>query len=88
MHCTQLGCSDTHSSEVYFKLSCVFILPFTAALVPGLADLFLMPLSATGSSSTSFSARELRLLGPLGFSTAALGGPDRKTTDKERKITQ
>ena len=52
-------------------------LPFTAALVPGLADLFLMPLSATGSSSTSFSARELRLLGPLGFSTAALGGQDR-----------
>lgn len=58
-------------------------LPFTAALVPGLADLFLMPLSATGSSSTSFSARELRLLGPLGFSTAALGGPDRKTTTKK-----
>lgn len=65
------------------------MLPFTAALVPGLADLFLMPLSATGSSSTSFSARELRLLGPLGFSTATLGGSDRKTTnDKEGKITQ
>ena len=66
-----------------------FLLPFTAALVPGLAGLFLMPLSATGSSSTSFSARELRLLGPLGFSTAALGGPDRKTTnDKEGRTTQ
>lgn len=60
-----------------FKVMLVTILPFTAALVPGLADLFLMPLSANGSSSKSFSARELRLLGPLGFSTAALGEPDR-----------
>lgn len=69
---------------VSLKAACVFKLPFTAALVPGLADLFLMALSATGSSSTSFSARELRLLGPLGFSTAALRGPERKTTnDKE-----
>lgn len=46
-----------------------------------------MPLSVTGSSSTSFSARELRLLGPLGFSTAALGGPDRKTTKGKRGRT-
>jgi len=61
------------------------ILPFTAVLVPGLADLFLMPLSAAGSSSTSFSARELRLLGPLGFSTAALGEPDRKTTNEQQR---
>lgn len=45
-----------------------------AAAAPGLADLFLVPLSATGSSSTSLSARELRLLGPLGLSTAALRG--------------
>lgn len=69
------------------KLLARLKLPFTAALVPGLADLFLMPLSVTGSSSTSFSARELRLLGPLGFSTAALGGPDRKTTKGKRGRT-
>lgn len=59
--------------------------PFTAALAPGLADLFLIPLSATGSSSTSFSARELRLLSPLGFSTATLGKRDRKTNKQTRK---
>lgn len=58
--------------------------PLTAAAAaPGLADLFLVPLSATGSSSTSLSALELRLLGPLGFSTAALQGTDR--TDGGRK---
>lgn len=45
----------------------------TIALAPGLAGLFLCAPSATVSSSTSFSARELRLLGPFGFSTAALG---------------
>lgn len=67
------------------KVASVIILPLTAALVPGLADLFLMPLSAAGSSSTSFSALELRLLGPLGFSTAALREPQRRTTKEERK---
>lgn len=59
--------------------------PFTAVVVPGLADLFLVPLSTTGSSSTSFSARELRLLGPLGFSAVALGGPVLKTTTTTTK---
>lgn len=70
------------------KVADVFKLPFPAALVPGLADLFLMPLSRIGSSSTSFSARELRRLGPLGFSTAALGGPDRKTSNKKEGRTK
>lgn len=60
-------------------------LPFAAELVWGLADLFLLLLSATGSSSTSFSARELRLLGPLGFSTAALRETDIKTTTNRKK---
>lgn len=62
--------------------------PFTAVVVPGLADLFLVPLSTTGSSSTSFSARELRLLGPLGFSAVALGAPDWKKNKERGEKTQ
>lgn len=79
------SCLGGDRDIVSLKAALVFKLPFTAVLVPGLADLFLMPLSTTGSSSTSFSARELRLLGPLGFSAAALRTTRLKKKRKERQ---
>lgn len=51
---------------------------------PGLATLFLCPLS-DASSSGSLSVRELRRLGPFAFSVVALVSLQKEDGDKQKK---